>query len=155
MPVAPDDPWAGYARTVVEIRRPGVGDLVVRPAPSGQTGAWPWPSATTVHLLTVWDPGQDRPGPEVNRARQAALESELRAMTPAMWAAVGTDPDTGGSDEGVAVRGLAEVEVLRIAARYRQDAIFSWTPTEWAIVASAGTRRESLGWSVTLRPSGP
>ncbi len=148
MLLAPGDPWAGYARTVVEIHRRGVGDLVVRAAPPGQAGAWPWFSPAVVHLLTAWDPGDERPGPEVNRARQEALESELRSLGPHMWAAAGVDPHSGSGDEGVAVQGLPEAQVLRIAARYRQSAVFAWTPTEWAIVACRGTRRVSLGWSI-------
>ena len=71
MPVGPGDPWASYARTVVEIVRSGVGDLVVRSAPPGDVGEWPWPSPDPVHILTAWDPGGERPGEADNRRRQA------------------------------------------------------------------------------------
>jgi hypothetical protein len=147
--LAPDDPWAGYARTVVGIVHPELGRLEVRAAPVGTTGVWPWSTAVPVHLLTAWDPGDERPGADVNRTRQAALETELRARGPAMWPAAGSDPETDDRDEGVAVCGLAEAEVLELAARYDQDAVFAWTPTEWAIVACRGSRRVSLGWSLT------
>ncbi|HXZ61321.1 MAG TPA: DUF3293 domain-containing protein [Acidimicrobiales bacterium] len=135
-----------YARTIVEIRRPDEGDVVVRPAPTEEVGGWPWPSAEPVYLLTAWDPGEERPGLEVNRRRQAALEAELRPLVGAMWVALGTDPVTGRQEEGVAVRGVRQADVLAVAARYRQDAIFVWTPREWATVSCRDGRREASGW---------
>jgi hypothetical protein len=45
------------------------------------------------------------------------------------------------------VRGLAEYVVQQVGARYDQDAIFRWTPSEWTIVACLGGRRVVLGWS--------
>ena len=69
-------------------------------------------------------------------------------MTGARWATVGVDPETGHREEGVAVRGVAEGEARALGARYRQDAIFVWTPDAWALVACRGRRRLALGWSV-------
>ena len=155
MPVEPGDPWASYARTVVEIVRVGIGGLVVRSASPGDVGEWPWPSPDPVHILTAWDPGDDRPGEQDNRLRQAALEADLRPLVVALCPAVGVDPVTGHREEGVAVRGLTEADALAWGARYGQDAIFAWTPQEWTIVACTGGRRVVSGWT-TVRPgSGP
>ena len=38
MEVAPGDPWAAYARTVVEFCRPREGDVVVATGPDGSGG---------------------------------------------------------------------------------------------------------------------
>ena len=65
-----------------------------------------------------------------------------------LLAAVGVDPATGRQEEGVAVRGLPEAEVLALGMRYGQDAVFAWTPTEWAIVACRGGRRLVSSWSL-------
>jgi hypothetical protein len=101
-----------------------------------------------VHILTAWDPGTELLGEQENREREAALEAELQQLGPAgWWLAVGVDPVSGHREEGVAVRGLVEHVVQRVGARYDQDAIFSWTPAEWAIVACLGGRRVVLGWS--------
>jgi hypothetical protein len=144
----PDDPWAGYARTVVQIARLGEPDLVVRAAPRGARGGWPWTSAEPVHILTAWDPGNDLLGERENREREAALEAELQQLGPAdWWNAIGVDPVSGRREEGVAVRGLSEQVVLRVGARYGQEAVFTWTSSEWAIVACLGGRRVVLGWS--------
>jgi hypothetical protein len=149
MALAPDDPWASYERTVVQILRPGEGTLIVCSAPGGERGEWPWSSPDPVHILTAWDPGDERPGNEVNRERQATLEAELRPRAAGLWAALGEDPKSGHREEGVAVAGVSEADAVAAAARYGQDAIFCWTPDEWAIVGCTDGRREVGGWSLT------
>ena len=61
--------------------------------------------------------------------RQAALEADLALLSVPLLAAVGVDPATGRREEGVAVRGLPEAEVLALGVRYGQDAVFAWTPS--------------------------
>ena len=124
----------------------------MRPAPQADESAWPWPTSETVHVLTAWDPGPERPGPAVNRARQAALEADLRRLGVVLLPAVGMDPLTDRRDEGVAIRGLAESEVLDLGARYGQEAVYAWTPAEWAVVACRGGRRLASGWSLVRSP---
>jgi Protein of unknown function (DUF3293) len=154
MELAPGDPWAAYARTVVEIERDGA-PLVVRAAPHWEVGAWPWPSSDPVYVLTAWDPGTARPGEAANRREQARLEEALRSIARATWPARGVDPVTKGRDEGVAVVGPSEQAVRGLGARFGQDAIFCWTPSAWAIVACAGPRRVVTGWALGPgRPAG-
>ncbi|HWD54912.1 MAG TPA: DUF3293 domain-containing protein [Acidimicrobiales bacterium] len=149
--LAPDDPWAAYARTVVVVAWPGGSDLEVEAAPLGSVGSWPFASDDVVHVLTAWDPGDARPGEKENRRRQAALEADLRLFgSGAPWLAVGPDPVSGHREVGVAVCGLGADRVLALGARFGQDAIFEWTPDQWAIVACRGARRAAFGWS--LRP---
>ncbi len=147
MVLEPDDPWAAYARTVVRIERAGE-PISVRAAPAGDLGPWPWPWPEPLYILTAWDPGEHRPGVEANRVRQAHLEEELRPHAVAMWRARGHDPVTGTTDEGVAVHGLAEEAVRALGARYGQEATFTWSPLEWAVVACTGSRRVVAGWSI-------
>ena len=155
MQVATDDPWASYGRTVVEIVRPEEGTLTIRSAPEADPSRWPWPTGEPVHILTAWDPGPARPGPAVNRARQAALEDDLRPLAVAMMAAIGVDPVTGHREEGVGVRGVSESVVLALGARYGQDAVFAWTPTEWSIVGCRDGRRLTSGWALAwAEPAG-
>jgi hypothetical protein len=153
VPPAPPDSWAAYQRTVVEILLPGGGSLRVRSAPHAGQAAWPWPDEQPAHLLTAWDPGVARPGRDVNRVRQAALEAELSLLSVPLLAAVGVDPATGRREEGVAVRGLPEAAVLALGARYGQDAVFAWTPSAWAVVACRGGRRATTGWFLEVAPT--
>jgi hypothetical protein len=149
-----EDPWASYERTEVEIAWPGGGSVRVRSATEPDEARWPWPSREPVHILTAWDPGPERPGPDLNRRRQAALERDLGPLAASLSAAVGVDPVTGRREEGVAVSGLPESVALALAARYGQDAIFVWTPGEWAIVACLGGRRQASGWALAASQPG-
>jgi hypothetical protein len=142
---APEDRWAGYARTVVEIAGPR-GTLRVGAAPAGEVGTWPWDTSAAVYVLTAWDPAAARPPVEENRRRQLSLEEDVRRLSDVLWAAVGVDPESGRREEGVAVGGLAETDALRLGAVYGQDAVFRWTPEAWEIVACDGGRRVALGW---------
>jgi Protein of unknown function (DUF3293) len=148
--VPPDDPWVSYQRMVVEISWPGGGLQRVRAAPRSDEAQWPWPDGRTVHIVTAWDPGAGRPGPDVNRVRQAALETDLLARGHLLAAAAGTDPVSKHREEGVALRGAPESDILALAARYGQDAVFAWTPGEWSIVACRGGRRLTSGWSLEV-----
>ncbi len=148
MQSARDDRLASYGQTVVEILRPGEGSVRIRSAPDIDESAWPWPTGEPVHVLTAWDPGLERPGLQRNRLRQAALEAELRLLATRLCAANGVDAITGRREEGVAVIGASESEVLALGARYGQDALFAWTPGAWAIVACGDGRRLVSGWSL-------
>ena len=146
--ISPDDPWFGYVKTVVELVRPALPDLAVRAMPLGTTGIWPWATRSAVFVLTAWDPGDERLSEEVNQARQAALDAELRPRAKAWWRTRGFDQISGYRDAGVAVSGLDERLVLEAGARFGQDAVFAWSPDEWAIISCSGDRRLSLGWAV-------
>ncbi len=150
----PDDPWLSYARIEVQVRRTRGEILVVRAAPAGELASWPWLGTERVHVMTAWDPSGERPGAEVNRRRQAELEAELRApgrATPvSSWPASGFDREFGYRDEGVAVSGMSDSEARALAARFGQDAIFSWSPSEWAILDCTGERRVAFGWTVEV-----
>jgi hypothetical protein len=154
----PDDPWATYADTIVQIVRPADGDFVtVRGAPVGvpvgAIGRWPWPSEDPVSVLTAWDPGDERPGTEVNRRRGAELESALRRRASRVLHAVGVDPSSEHREEGVAALGLSVQEAVVLGVEYRQEAIFVWTPQAWSIVSCRDDRRVDFNWSVVvLRP---
>jgi hypothetical protein len=150
MALAPAEPWALYLRTVVEILRPGGGTLRISSAANAGQAGWPWPDGQPVYVLTAWDPGPERPARDVNRVRQAALEADLGMLSVPLLAAVGVDPVTGRKEEGVAVRGLPEADVLALGERYGQDAVFAWTPAEWAIVACRGGRRLASAWSLVV-----
>lgn len=150
MVVVPDDPWSAYARMVVSIQLPDREAVVLRAAATGKTGHWPWPTDATVYILTAWNPGATRLGLEENRRRQRQLESELAGLPGLRWAAHGVDPVTGARDEGVAVVGVSEHEVLAVAGRYGQDAVFAWSPQAWTIVACTDDRRLSSGWVTEL-----
>lgn len=144
----PRDRLASYGQTIVEVLGPTGTSVCVRAAPEVDDRAWPWPTVQTVHILTAWDPGLQRPGLARNRARQAELEAELGLFGVPLWAAFGVDIGSGRREEGVAVVGAQESDVLALGARYGQDAVFAWAPTEWAIVACTDGGRLVSGWTL-------
>ncbi len=104
-------------------------------------------------ILTAWDPGDERPGTEVNRRRGAELESALRRRASRVLHAVGVDPSSEHREEGVAALGLSVKEAVVLGVEYRQEAIFVWTPQTWSIVSCRDDRRVDFNWSVVvLRP---
>ena len=104
-------------------------------------------------ILTAWDPGDERPGPEVNRRRGAELEAALRGRASRLLHAVGVDPSSEHREEGVAALGLSVDESVVLGVQYRQEAVFVWTPEAWSIVSCRDDRRVDFGWSVVvLRP---
>lgn len=82
--------------------------------------------------------------------RQADLEADLGLLSGQLLVAIGVDSATGRREEGVAVRGVPESEVLALGVRYDQDAVFAWTPAEWVIVACQRGRRLASGWSLAV-----
>jgi hypothetical protein len=145
---APGDRLASYGQTIVEILLPERASVRVRATPGVDDRAWPWPTIQTVHILTAWDPGLQRPGLGHNRMRQAALQAELGRIGVPFWTAIGVDTGTRRREEGVAVVGLPEPDILALGARYGQDAVFAWAPAEWAIVACRDGRRLVSGWAL-------
>ncbi len=142
----PEDAWASYQRTVVEIMRPGEGSLRVWSAPQADEDRMAVARRTARPPPDCLGSGLERPGHDVNRVRQAALEADLASLSVPLFVAAGVDPVTGRREEGVAVRHLAESDVLALGVRYGQDAVFAWTPAAWAVVACRGGRRVTTGW---------
>jgi hypothetical protein len=146
-----DELWSAYARTLVTVHGP-TGSFEVHPAQPGQSGTWPSAFQPPLYIITAWDPGDDRPGDEVNRRRQAALEEDLRQLDVTTWPAIGSDPETGHREEGVVVSGLSEPQAFELGRRYDQDAIFNWTPADWVILSCGDDRRHELGWLLRTLP---
>ena len=77
-----------------------------------------------VHVLTAWNPGDERPTQHENasanqRLRQALIE---RGLEPRR--AVGADPDSDHVEESWAIIGLNDNDARAIGASFGQIAIF-------------------------------
>jgi hypothetical protein len=147
--VISDATWAAYIRTEVTFSPNGRTAFTVCPAPLGTTGHWPPGFSPPVHILTAWDPGEERPDVDVNRARQAEMDAELRALGLDLCPGVGRAPGSPHFEDGVAVSGLSTDHALGLAARYGQAAIFQWTPDALVTLSCVGARRHEGGWSIS------
>lgn len=141
-----DAAWEGYIRTEVEFLPRHGERFTIRPAAPGVTGGWPVAFNPPVHLLTAWDPGTERPGEAVNRARQEELESDLRNRGLDFCPTIGRVPGSAHFEEGVAVSGLSVVDATGFGIRYGQDAIIEWTPAALTTVSCVDDRRHDGGW---------
>ena len=111
-----------------------------------EAGTWPWESRKPIHVVTAWNPGEERPGEVVNRARQGRLEAELSARGLHIWRTVGRDPTASHAEDSAAVAGLTEREAVALGARYGQAAIFAWSPEQWTVVSCVDDRRNRTSW---------
>jgi hypothetical protein len=144
--VISDEAWAAYIQTEVTFMPPGRAHFTIRPAPPGIAGDWPLEFSPPVHILTAWDPGSERPGEDVNRARQGELEGELRALGLKLCPGIGRLPGSPHFEEGVAVSGLPVDDAIVLGARYGQYAIFQWTPAALITLSCVDARRHDGGW---------
>ncbi|MFM8531503.1 MAG: DUF3293 domain-containing protein [Ilumatobacteraceae bacterium] len=83
----------------------------------------------TIHVITAWNPGAERPGEQENRRRNETLRADLAAITDPVLPALGTSTDDAHpgephSEESWAVIGLDLDDALALGARYDQDANF-------------------------------
>ena len=76
------------------------------------------------HVITAWNPGEERPTPEENTSANNRLHSELvrRGLLPRR--AIGADPTADHFEESWAVVGLDDDEARAIGAAFGQVAVF-------------------------------
>jgi hypothetical protein len=114
-----------YLKTVVLIEEDG---LLV-PASNARCVA-----QGVVHVLTAWNPGDERPSREENDDANEKLRIELvsRGLKPCR--AVGADPDSEHAEESWAVHGLSDDEAREIGAAFGQVAVFRLTVSDQAVL---------------------
>jgi len=91
--------------------------------------------AATIHVITAWNPGDERPTPAENDAANARLFDELadRGLSP--MRAIGADPDSPHFEESWAVEGLTDDDAREIGAKYGQVAIFRFSGRAQAVLS--------------------
>jgi hypothetical protein len=104
-----------YLKTVVSIEEDGI----LRPASDSRSVA-----QGVVHVITAWNPGDERPSREENDVANEELLTELlsRGLNPCR--AVGADPDSDHAEESWAVVGLSDEEACALGAAFGQVAVF-------------------------------
>jgi hypothetical protein len=115
-----------YLKTVVSIEEDG---LLV-PASNSRCVA-----QGVVHVLTAWNPGDERLSREENDAANEELRIEImsRGLNPCR--AVGADPDSEHAEESWAIVGLSDDEARDIGAAFGQVAVFRVTATSQTVLA--------------------
>lgn len=141
-----------YASAIVLIER-DEHRLTLTPAAPG-TVSGPFPDdAEVVHIVTAWNPRSEPLALHVNAARQRRLQAAA-ATLPARWtaASVGHDPAHTWSEDSLAIADADEAEVVALARRFEQHAIYVWTPDARTTVWVADGRRDAGGWRCIREP---
>ncbi|MGW4021643.1 DUF3293 domain-containing protein [Streptomyces sp. NPDC005009] len=154
---APGTPrnWDLYRTAVVDIR---FGERAVRvaPRPRGTAeGFFPVPdgSGATVHVITAWNPCGRTASDDANARDQRLLLDEVRRRGLTSWPAVGGDVSGTHREESVAVVGLDDAAARALGRRFRQDAVFAWSPDAWRVLACGSGAVAVSGWAASGRAS--
>ena len=76
------------------------------------------------HVITAWNPGDDRPTREENEKANGELLACLSAMGLHPVRALGADPDSEHAEESWAVVGLSDKQARTLGAEFGQVAVF-------------------------------
>jgi hypothetical protein len=88
----------------------------------------------TVHVLTAWNPGDERPKREVNDRANEALRADLLSRGLKPMPARGSDPNSRHAEESWAVAGFDDHGARELGAKYRQVAVFRITSTRQTVL---------------------
>jgi len=114
-----------YVQTLISIEEDGKSIPV-------EKARW---SCETIHVITAWNPGTERPMQEKNDKANERLHQDLvdRGLSPCR--AVGKDPNSDYFEESWAVIGLSDQEARDIGASFEQVAVFRVSDGEQTVIA--------------------
>ena len=117
--------WEAYRSCAIEIRPPNAAPVrfAIDPAVTG-TAPTQFP-ASTLAVITAWNPGsgEPRPNPRANIRANERLAAHLDARMVERWPAVNA-PKTRWEEESFCVLGLSLDEAFRLAEGFQQRGIY-------------------------------
>jgi transcriptional regulator with XRE-family HTH domain len=139
-----------YADTVIEIHWPDRPHLLVEPRPQGVTeGEFP-EGIDHLHVITAFNPRSRLLRRGENEERNRLLAADLERAGLRYEPAVGRSPDDSWSENSFAVIDGDREQLLDLARRYDQNAIFEWRPHALAVQWTDPARMPSShGWSTS------
>lgn len=88
----------------------------------------------TLHVITAWNPGDERPAREVNDRANEALRADLTQRGLAPMRALGSDPNSPHAEESWAVAGFNDRDARELGAKYLQVAVFRITAARQTVL---------------------
>lgn len=79
-------------------------------------------------VITAWNPFSEQLSLDENRRRNSELEKDLLAVRGELLKAIGRSNDWRWFEESFAVRNMSLSEIVEVAKKYQQNAIFHITP---------------------------
>lgn len=142
--------WAAYLDTVIEFGDPGGGRWRLRALAADEPGAGVGPEFLrgdfVAWVITAWNPESELVSAEQNAAAHRELLGDVEAAGLVALPAVGMSRDRSWSEESVLVVGASRQWVLGVAEKYKQNAVFRWTPEALDVMGVLIPGEGSSGW---------
>ena len=78
-------------------------------------------------VITAWNPFSKQLSLDENRRRNSELENDLLTVNAELLKAIGRSNDWKWFEESLAVRNMSLSEIVQVAKKYQQNAIFQVT----------------------------
>lgn len=98
-----------------------------------------------IHVITAWNPGDERPGGEVNDAQNKQLHADISAMGLEVLEALGSDPNSTHAEKSWAVIGLTDKIAIELGKKYGQVAVFRITESQQSVLGCLSEWEVSRG----------
>ena len=87
-----------------------------------------------IHVITAWNPGDERPSSEINEVRNQELRAEISARGLEALEALGSDPNSPHAEKSWAVVGMTDDTAIELGRKYGQVAVFFITRArQWVL----------------------
>ena len=101
----------------------------------------------SLHVVTAWNPGDDRPTDAENEAANSLLRSDLEILGTRVLPALGSDPNSDHAEKSWAVAGISEESAIELGVKYGQVAIFRLEAESQTVLSCDGTWSRSRDYS--------
>ena len=137
--------WAAYLDTLIEFSDHDGSRWRLRARAADESGADESGAAVAPEFLrgdfvawviTAWNPESELVTAERNAAAHEELLADVEAAGLLALPAVGMSSDRKWSEDSLLVVGAAREWVLGVAAKYRQNAVFRWSPEAFEVVGA-------------------
>ena len=98
-----------------------------------------------IHVITAWNPGDERPSSEVNDTQNNQLLADISAMGIEALEALGSDPNSTHAEKSWAVIGLTDKAAIELGKKYGQVAVFRITESQQSVLGCLSEWEVSRG----------
>jgi hypothetical protein len=98
-----------------------------------------------IHVITAWNPGDERPSSEVNDTQNNQLLADISAMGLEVLEALGSDPNSTHAEKSWAVIGLTDKIAIELGKKYGQVAVFRITESQQSVLGCLSVWEVSRG----------
>ncbi len=77
-----------------------------------------------IHVITAWNPGDERPGDAINDSQNEQLRLDILALGFECFEALGSDPNSTHVEKSWAIVGMGDNVAVELGKKYHQVAVF-------------------------------